>query len=74
MLRHISHKHNMVKIIKGQSPKDNPELEIISPSGDYDENDLVMCALIGQTEPFCSFEAQYVANGHTVYDETTIPT
>lgn len=64
----------MITITKGQSPKDNPELEVLSPSGDYDENDLIQCAKIGETEAFCQFEAQYIVNGNAVYDENAIPT
>jgi hypothetical protein len=64
----------MITIIKGQQPKDNPELEVLSISGDYDENDLIECAIVGETTAYCQFEAQYIANGHTAYDETIIPT
>lgn len=64
----------MITIIKGQNPIDNPELEVISETGDYDENDLIECAKVGETEAFCTFEAQYIVNGHTAYDENVIPT
>lgn len=64
----------MITITKGQNPKDNPELEVLSPSGDYDENDLIECAKIGETEAFCAYEAQYIVNGHMAYDEQIIPT
>lgn len=64
----------MIIITKGQQPKDNPELEVLSESGGYDENDLIECALIGETVAFCQFEAQYIVNGHTAYDETIIST
>jgi len=64
----------MVTITKGQSVPENPELEVLSPSGDYDENDLIECAKIGEQVAFCSFEAQFIANGHTAYDEQIIPT
>lgn len=63
----------MIKLTKGQILKDNPELEVLSPSGDYDENDLVECAKVGSTEVFCYYEAQYVVNGNKVYDEVKIP-
>lgn len=64
----------MITITKGQHPKDNPELEVISDSGDYDENDLVYCAKNGETEAFCGYEAQYIINGNSSYDEQVIPT
>lgn len=64
----------MITITKGQNPKDNPELEVLSPSGDYDENDPIECAKIGETEAFCIFEAQYIVNGHSAYDEQIIQT
>lgn len=64
----------MIHITKGQSPKDNPELVVLAETGDYDENDLIQCSKIGEVEPFCIFEAQYIVNGNKAYDETVIPT
>lgn len=64
----------MITITKGQNPKDNPELEVLSPSGDYDENDLIECTKVGESEAFCIFEAQYIVNGNQAYDEQVIPT
>lgn len=64
----------MITLTKGQLLKENPELEVLSPSGNYDENDLIECAKVGETEVFCIFEAQYVANGNGAYDESVIPT
>lgn len=63
----------MVKITKGQQLKDNEDLIVLSPTGDYDENYLVECAKVGSTEVFCYYEAQYVVNGNKVYDEVKIP-
>lgn len=64
----------MITITKGQSPKENPELEVLSESGEYDENDLIECAKVGETEAFCSYEAQYIVNGRDAYDSGAIPT
>lgn len=64
----------MVTITQGQSPIDNPELVVVSPSGNYDENDLIQCAKLGESDPVCAFEAQYIVNGNRAYDETIIPT
>lgn len=64
----------MVTITQGQHPKDNPELEVLSPSGDYDENDLIECGKNGEGLAHCVFEAQYIVNGNQAYDQTVIPT
>lgn len=64
----------MITITKGQILKDNPELEVLSETGSYDVNDLILCANIGETEACCSFEAQYIVNGNAAYDETIIST
>jgi len=64
----------MITITKGQILKDSPDLKVFSESGDYDENDLILCGELEATEPKCQFEAQYVVNGNTAYDENIIPT
>lgn len=64
----------MITLTKGQILKDNPDLEVFSPSGDYDENDLILCAEIGGTEVKCQFEAVYVQNGNQAYDQSVMPT
>lgn len=58
----------MITIKKGQILKDNPDLEVLSPSGDYGEDDLIECTKIGESEPYCMFGAQYVVNGNNAYD------
>lgn len=64
----------MVTITQGQHPKDNPELEVLSQSGSYDENDLIECGMNGEGIAYCAFEAQYIVNGNQAYDQTVIPT
>lgn len=64
----------MISITKGQLLKDNPELEVLSPSGSYDVNDIIQCAKVGETEAFCSYEAQFVVYGRGAYDDQVIPT
>lgn len=64
----------MITLTQGQQLKDNQDLFVLSPSGDYDENDLILCAPEGATEATCQFEAQYVKNGNSAYDNTIIPT
>lgn len=50
----------MITLTKGQDIPEFPELELLSESGYYDENDLVIACKKGESEPFAQFEAQYV--------------
>lgn len=63
----------MITITKGQVLKDNADLEVFSPSGDYDENDLIQCAYIGGDEAICAYEAVYIERGNEVYRQTIMP-
>lgn len=64
----------MITITQGQTLKDNQDLKVFSESGDYDENDLILCGKLEDTEPTAQFEAQYIVNGNGAYDENIIPT
>lgn len=57
----------MITITKGQNPIDNPELEVISPSAEYENNEIVQCAYIGETDAVCGFEARYIELGNSIY-------
>jgi len=57
----------MITITKGQILKDNPELEVVSPSGEYEDVDIIQCAYIGDETPICGFEARYVEQGNIIY-------
>lgn len=57
----------MVTLTKWQDIPEFPELELLSESGDFDENDLVLACKKWETEPFSQFEAQFVKNWHTAY-------
>jgi len=64
----------MITLIKGMDIPEFPELELLSKSGDYDENDLVLTTKKGEQEWFSYLEAQYVKYGNKAYDENNIPT
>lgn len=64
----------MITITKGQVLKDNADLEVFSPSGSYDENDLIQCTEIGGSVPICAYEAVYIERGNEAYRQTVMPT
>lgn len=57
----------MITITYKQNPIDNPELEVVSPTGEYEETDIIQCAYVGETEPVCGFEARYILEGNATY-------
>lgn len=57
----------MITLVKWQDIPEFPELELLSESGDYDENDLVISCKKWDTEAFSQFEAQYVKKGNEAY-------
>jgi hypothetical protein len=58
----------MITITKGQKVIDYPQFIVVSPSGDYKEEDLIVCAEDDAPgKPFCMFQAQLVAYGNIVY-------
>lgn len=57
----------MITITQGQNPIDNPELIIVSPSGEYEETDIIQCAYVSETEAVCGFEARYIEQGNSIY-------
>lgn len=60
----------MIHIEKGELVKDHPELLVYSPTGDYEEVDLIECCEQSNlTVPVCAFSAQYVKFGNAVYQQ-----
>jgi hypothetical protein len=58
----------MITITKGQRVADYPNLFVVSPSGTYNEEDLIVCAEDDMPgTPSCMFQAQLVAFGNIVY-------
>lgn len=57
----------MITITQGQNPVDNPELVVISPTGEYEENDIIQCSYVGEETPICGFEARYIVLGNSIY-------
>lgn len=57
----------MITLIKWQDIPEFQELELLSDSWDYDENDLVLACKRWETEAFAQFEAQYVKRGNDAY-------
>lgn len=58
----------MITITKGQKVVDYPQFVVVSPSGDYKEEDLIVCAEDDTPgKPSCMFQAQLVAYGNIVY-------
>jgi len=57
----------MITITQGQNPLDNPELVVTSPSGEYEDTDIIQCAYVGTEEPVCAFEAKYILLGNSIY-------
>jgi len=57
----------MVTLTKWMDIPEFPHLELLSESGSYDENDLVLACNKWEQEPICQFEAQFVKNGHEAY-------
>jgi hypothetical protein len=61
----------MITITKGQRVADYPNLFVVSPSGTYNEEDLIVCAEDDAPgTPSCMFQAQLVAYGNIVYSSS----
>lgn len=59
----------MITITKGQEVPENPTLEVLSPTGEYELTDLIDCAVIGTTEPVATFEARFILLGAGAYNQ-----
>lgn len=58
----------MVHIEKGQKIPQNEDLIVYSPTGDYDEEQLIECGTISQPDfAVCAYQAQFVKYGSIVY-------
>lgn len=57
----------MITITQGQQPVDNPELVVVSPTGEYEDSDIIQCAYVGDVKPVCGFEARYIELGNSIY-------
>lgn len=60
----------MVKIKKGQAVPENEGYTVYSKSGEYDEQDLILCIKDGDDEPTLQFQALFIAGGAEVYTGT----
>lgn len=61
-----------VTLSKWQDIPEFPNLELLSASGTYDENDLVDACEKGGDTPVATFEAQFVKNWNSVYQTSNI--
>ena len=59
----------MITITKGQEVPENPTLEVLSPTGEYELTDLIECSLIGINEPVAVFEARFILLGAGAYNQ-----
>lgn len=61
----------MIHIEQGQTIFEHSEFIVLDPTGDYNNDDLILCAhKDNPTEPYSKFEAQYVGYGGMVYKIT----
>ncbi len=58
----------MITITKNQTVPEHPDLEVFSPSGEYNDSDLILCSKIGESEPCAQFEARFIKFGNSAYD------
>lgn len=60
----------MISISKDEQLLERPDLFVYSPSGDYNEVDLIQCYQEGNPKvPLYAFQAQYVKYGSAVYQQ-----
>lgn len=58
----------MIYLEQGQSVAENEDLVVYDATGDYNDVDMVICAKRETPfEPYCRFEAQFIAYGGVVY-------
>lgn len=62
----------MIHIEQNQQLKDEPQMKVAVPTGDYNETDLIECYRDGENpdEPTCMFQAQYIAFGRHIYHQS----
>ena len=61
----------MVRIKKGQAVPENEGYKVFSKSGEYDEQELILCIKDGDREPTIQFQAMFIAGGAEVYSGNT---
>ncbi len=62
----------MIDLTQGDTLYDRSDLVIASPTGSYEDIDLILCATVDNpTFPICMFQAQYVRYGGQVYAVNT---
>lgn len=59
----------MITITQGQPVPENPTLEVLSPTGEYELTSLIDCALIGTSEAVATFEARFIVYGASAYNQ-----
>ncbi len=58
----------MIYLEQGQQVAENEDLVVYDATGDYNDADMVICAKRETPfEPYCRFEAQFIAYGGVVY-------
>lgn len=58
----------MIYLEQGQNVAENEDLVVYDATGDYNDADMVICAKRETPfEPYCRFEAQFIAYGGVVY-------
>lgn len=58
----------MIHLDQGQTVAEHPELVVFDVTGDYDDHDMILCAKADDSSnPYCRFEAQFIAYGGVVY-------
>lgn len=63
----------MITITQYQEVFGKPELKVVSPSGTYNEEDLLMCAQSDNlSNPICMYQAQFIAFGSSVYQQDEV--
>lgn len=62
----------MIHLEQGQSLKEEPKVRVAVATGDYNETDLIECVRDGEdlSEPTCMYQAQYIAFGNPVYQQS----
>lgn len=57
----------MIHIEQQQKVPEHPELQVLAPTGDYSDTDLIECAMLDNpTFALCAFTAPYIAYGNIV--------
>ncbi len=63
----------MIHIEQYQKVSGKDDLQVVAPTGDYNEEDLLECALTSNlSNPICMLQAQYVAFGSMVYQQDEV--